>query len=102
MQKVALGLAATVLLFATADLAQAAVGRVGVQNSWWDQVEKAQACAMQPGNPFAYSVNSPCPAPSAAYADARRAYPGYYGYPSYGYGNGPAYPRYQYGYGYGY
>src|SRR5436305_9444205 len=103
MQKGTIVLAAAVMLFATAELAQAADGgRVGVQNSWWDQVEKAQACAMQPGNPFAYSMNSPCPASSAAYADARRAYPGYYGYSAYSYGYGQAYPGYRYGYGYGY
>ena len=102
MQKGTIILAAAAMLFATAELAGAADGgRVGVQNSWWDQVEKAQACAMQPGNPFAYSMNSPCGStPPAAYAEARRAYLGYYGYPAYGYGYAQFAPWNRYGYGY--
>lgn len=90
------------ILAATAGLARAE-SSIDVHNSWWDQVEKAQACAMQPGNPYAYSIQSPCAsAPPAAYADARRAFPGYYGYPGYGYGYGGSYAPYRYGYGYGY
>src|SRR5438874_4549266 len=103
MQKPTIFLAAAGMLgtlAATSGLARAE-SSVDVHNSWWDQVEKAQACAMQPGNPFAYSMNSPCGStPPAAYAEAQRAYPGYYGYPAYGYGYGQFAPPYGYGYGY--
>jgi len=98
-----LAAAGAVAIFgATASLARAE-SSIDVHNSWWDQVEKAQSCAMQPGNPYAYSIQSPCAsAPPAAYADARRAYPGYYGYgnpyPSYVYGYGRPYAAYLYGY----
>ena len=105
MQKPTIFLAAAGMLgtlAATSGLARAE-SSVDVHNSWWDQVEKAQSCAMQPGTPYAYSIQSPCySAPPAAYADARRAYPGYYGYPAYSYGYAQAYPTYRYGYGYGY
>jgi hypothetical protein len=90
------------ILAATSGVARAQ-SPLGPHTSWWDQVEKAQTCAMQPGNPYAYALQSPCySAPPAAYADARRAYPGYYGYPAYGYGYGAAYPPYGYGYRWGY
>ena len=103
MQKALMILAAAGMLAASSGLAFARVSSFGTQNSWWDQVEKAQACAMQPGNPFAYSMNSPCGStPPAAYAEAQRAYPGYYGYPAYGYGYGQFAPPYRYWYGYGY
>ena len=100
MQKATLVLAAAGLLAVTSGLARAQSSPIGPHTSWWDQVEKAQTCAMQPGNPYAYARQSPCfSTPPAAYADARRAYPGYYGYPAYGYGYGTAHPSYGYGYG---
>lgn len=100
---------AAAMLAGTAAVARAE-SSVDVHNSWWDQVEKAQACAMQPGNPYAYSIQSPCiSAPPAAYRDARRAYPEYYGRPAYGYavpypgyGYAASYAPYRYPYGYGY
>ena len=102
----ALGIVAATSGLARADSA------LGAHRSWWDQVEKAQECAMGGGNPYVYALQSPCiSTPPAAYADARRAYPGYYGYPAYGYGyaapylgygHGTAYPPYRYGWGYGY
>jgi hypothetical protein len=94
-------LAGAGMLLATAGSARAeSSSPYGAHRSWWDQVEKAQTCAMQPGNPYAYSLQSPCiSTPPAAYADARRAYPEYYGRPAYGYGHGQAYPGYGYGYG---
>ena len=102
MSKSTIVLAAAGLLVATAGLARAQ-SPYGSHRSWWDQVEKAQTCAMQPGNPYAYSLQSPCySTPPAAFADARRAYPGYYGYPAYAYGYGYSYAPYRYGYGGGY
>ena len=100
MQKSTIVLAAAGLLAVTSGVARAESSPIGPHTSWWDQVEKAQTCAMQPGNPYAYALQSPCySAPPAAYADARWAYPGYYGYPAYGYGYGGAYSGYGYGYG---
>jgi hypothetical protein len=120
MQKGTIVLAAGVLsaagtLLGTTGLARAE-SPYGPHRSWWDQVEKAQTCAMGGGNPYAYSLQSPCiSTPPAAYRDAQRAYPEYYrhpaygygygygaGYPGYGYGYGAAYPPYRYGYGAGY